>query len=281
MSKDRTFYLYYPGNKFPSISLTGTRCKLNCGHCGSHYLTHMVAAEDPASLLVICKRLDSEGAAGVLISGGCDSAGKIELSRFFGSFKKIKDETGLSLNLHTGLLDQDEIEKLKTSGIDAVSFDLVGDPNVITDIYHLKHKPEDYLTCLKALMEMNIRVVPHICIGLSFGSIAGELNALRMLAQAPPKRLIFIIFIPTKGTRMENILPPSKEAVYEVIANAKELLPKTELVLGCMRPRRPERYETAAVSAGVTGVVLPSSELVTKLEEDGVQIIKLEQCCAL
>jgi uncharacterized radical SAM superfamily protein len=281
MARKKILKCYYPGKSFPAISITGTKCQLNCGHCGKHYLESMLPATDPETLLSLCEDLWKDGAAGVLISGGCDRTGKLDLDDFFGVFSKIKENTGLTLNLHTGLLGDEDIKRLAECGIDVVSFDMVGDRFVISEIYHLDNKPEDYIDSMVGLMKLNVNVVPHICIGLAGDSIAGELKALEMLAKTPPHRLIFIIFIPTKGTSMEHQKPPSVELVHEVITNARSFLPETELLLGCMRPRSPERYETTAIEAGVHGIVLPSNDLINKLKEDGWEIIKLQVCCAV
>jgi uncharacterized radical SAM superfamily protein len=241
----------------------------------------MIAAEKPTKLFELCETLWSEGAKGVLISGGCDRNGRINLAPFYESLARIKRETDLIINLHTGLLDYDDVSKIASNGIDVVSFDLVGDPSVISNVYNLKHEPKDYYDCILSLQDAKVSVVPHICIGLNEGSISGELDAVKMLKPFQPGRLIFIIFIPTRGTKMSNAKPPAVEMVSEVIKTARAVLPSTELLLGCMRPRRPERYELSAVESGIDGLVLPSAETLRLLQDKGYAIEKHEQCCAV
>jgi uncharacterized radical SAM superfamily protein len=228
-----------------------------------------------------CLKLWDHGATGALISGGCDSSGKLDFKPFYDALSKIKKNTGLILNLHTGLLGEEEIAELSRINVDVVSFDLVLDKNVIRNVYHLNYTPEDYLNCLKGLLEADIRVVPHICIGLNPDAEDNDVRSLDAIKEFELKRLIFIIFIPTKGTKMEAVLSPSVESVSKYISHAKEIMPKTELVLGCMRPRRPERYELTAVSAGVNGIVLPSQETLKILTEKGWVFNRFEECCSI
>lgn len=278
---EKTINLYYPGKKFPAISLTGSECELNCSHCGGHYLRSMISATDPDQFYKTCINLYNKGAGGVLISGGCDRLGRIALEPFFDAIQRVKSETGMKLNLHTGLIEPEDANKIAEIKIDALSFDLVGDSSVLKKVYRVAHSPDDYREVLDILLSKRIEVVPHICIGLSPGEIKGELHSIDMLKNYDLSKLIFIIFIPTKGTRMENSKPPSTESVSEVFRYAKNNLKNTELILGCMRPRRPERYEITALTAGATGIVLPSEMVIKSLNAGGWTLIRKEQCCAI
>lgn len=281
MTEKKILHAYYPGKKFPAVSITGKSCGLNCSHCGGHYLDSMISATDPEKLYDTCKRISEEGGTGILLSGGCDDKGKIDINPFYSTLRQVKKELSLTINIHTGLLGSEEIEELSRIKIDTVSFDLVADDSVISDVYHLENKIDDYYNCLKSMQDAGLEVVPHICIGLNPDSNSGELKAIDLLKEFRPERLIFIVFIPTKGTPMENMNAPEPDNVSEVISYAKSQLPGTELVLGCMRPRRPRQYEAIALDAGIDGIVLPSKRFVEELKNEGWQIIMEEKCCAL
>ena len=281
MTEEKKMNIYYPGKNFPAISITGHRCKLGCGHCGGHYLKSMLAATEPELLYDTCKRLNDDGAKGVLISGGCDQSGQLDLERFYETIARIKKDTGLVINIHTGLIGENVAKQMADAGVDVVSFDLVGEQEVLKNVYGINRQPDEYKHALSTLLKKGLEVVPHICIGLNPGSIEGELKSVEMLKDLGISKLIFIIFIPTKGTRMENEEPPSTDQVREVLMYATKHLPGTEILLGCMRPRRPERYEFTAIEAGVSGIVLPSNETIKALEDDGWDLIRKEQCCAI
>src|SRR5271157_4359798 len=50
-----------PSN-FSSISVTGTRCALNCRHCGGKVLETMHSAIAPEDLFALCSKLKRDGA---------------------------------------------------------------------------------------------------------------------------------------------------------------------------------------------------------------------------
>ncbi len=68
---------------FIPVSITGTQCALDCDHCKGQLLKHMKSASNPESLFQICADLAKKNAKGVLVSGGCDSAGKVPLTDFY------------------------------------------------------------------------------------------------------------------------------------------------------------------------------------------------------
>lgn len=91
MGKEIRFY--YPLPRFPSISVTGNRCSLNCKHCAGRYLKQMKAAQRPEALKKLLKNLNEHGATGCLISGGSDKNGSIPLSEFYDVLSWAKRET--------------------------------------------------------------------------------------------------------------------------------------------------------------------------------------------
>ena len=60
------------------------------------------------------------------------------------------------------------------------------------------------------------------------------------------------------------------------------MLPKTPLVLGCVRPKGKHRHETdiLALKAGVDAVAFPSEEAVKYAEEQGYKLSFSSYCCA-
>ena len=62
-----TVIAYYPGNDFPSISVTGTRCDQMCEHCRAVHLRGMIAAEDVESFSNLAQSLAKKGCKGYLL----------------------------------------------------------------------------------------------------------------------------------------------------------------------------------------------------------------------
>ncbi len=274
---------FYPGNKFPAISITGTQCALHCKHCNKQYLGSMISAETPEKLWEACKNLAREGAVGCLISGGYNDQAMLPFSKFLPTLKKIKEKTNLILNIHTGLVDKDLAFQLGEVGIDTVSFDIVGDRQTIEEIYGLNKTPEQYLQSLTYLKDSRIlSLVPHICVGLKGGVLSGELNALRLIKEIAPTLIVLLGLIPTANTPLQSI-PPSAKNLAKIMATARLLFPTTPLSLGCMRPGKMIRsqIDLYAIQAGINRIEIPTPKAVQFAIQHGLRIRKHEFCCGV
>jgi uncharacterized radical SAM superfamily protein len=267
---------------FPSISITGASCALNCKHCNSRVLNTMFPAPTPKKLFDLCTTLQKEGAVGCLISGGCLPDGSVPLDRFIDSIAKIKRELALTIVVHTGVIDLPMAKKLKEAGIDAALIDIIGSDDTIREIYGLDVKVADYDRSLKALQESGLAFVPHVLAGLHYGELRGEFQALKVISKYSPSAVITIAFMPIRGTSMETVSPPAPEDVAAVLATARLMMPHVPVVLGCMRPKGKHRIATdkLAVTAGVNAVAFPAKEAIQWAESSGLEITFSSLCCS-
>lgn len=278
----RTIECFYPGDSFPAISITGRACSLDCKHCGRKYLEGMLPATTPEELLGVAEALAQRGANGFLLSGGADSSGKVKLADFAGAIKEIKSSSDLKVNAHIGLTSTDDINALVDSGIDAFSVDVYGSDDTIREVLGLSFRAGDYLRILEDLERAGAKMVaPHICIGIHEGKIRGEFNAIKALESYAPKTLILISLIPTKGTAYQQVVAPSAQDILSVVRRARESLPRTRLMLGCMRSKLDRSNECDLVEAGLDGIVLPAASTVEKLAAEGYRIRRRAVCCSL
>jgi lipoyl synthase len=249
------------------ISLTGDHCDLQCAHCGGQYLHHMQP--------VWKARVDD--ATSALISGGCDPDGRVPVMQYLDSIRQIRP--GRRLNWHVGLIDKDEMQAIAPY-VDVISFDVVGDTETIREVYGLNKTPADYAAAY-TMLRRHARVVPHITIGLRGGQIGHERGAMDMLAQAGLDALVFIVLIPTPGTRYADCSPPDVDEVALLLAEARQRFPTIPLQLGCMRPRRAYRaqLDPLAVQAGANIIVSPAREGRAKAAELGLEVVKTRECC--
>ncbi|MFW9830572.1 MAG: hypothetical protein ACFFD8_02225 [Candidatus Thorarchaeota archaeon] len=281
----RHITLYIPGSHFPSISITGTQCQLNCQHCNSHFLHQMDPVTQPTELVNYCQKLAKRNGTGCLISGGCDSDGTVPLAPFLPALTKIKQSTNLYLNVHTGFLNYTMAHQLAKTNIDCASVDVVGDERTLHEIYGLTHRSiEDYTTTLKALKSSQLSVAPHVCVGLYHGQLSGELSALQIIhSNIQPRLLVIIALMSTSGTRLANTTPVNPVDVARVCALARLRFPKCEIALGCMRPRGAVRrqMEQLAIKAGITRLVLPTRSTIKYLEENQFTLSTKRACCVV
>lgn len=273
---------FYPGSSFPAVSVTGNECALNCRHCSRKYLEGMIPARSPDDLIALAEVLAERGAKGFLLSGGADPGGKVNLAPFAPAIEAIKSTTDLKINAHVGLTPPEELGLLVSSGVDSFSVDVYGDDGAIREVLGLDARADDYLKVIKDLDRLGAQVVaPHICVGIHGGKPSGELRAVELLKGLEPRTLILISLIPTRGSAYEGVPAPGAGLVRSVIERAREELPATKLLLGCMRSKLDRGPEYDLVRAGLDGIVLPATRTVEKLKNDGYVVKRKATCCAL
>jgi uncharacterized radical SAM superfamily protein len=139
----------------------------------------------------------------------------------------------------------------------------------------------EYGATLRYLVDGGANVAPHVCVGLHYGEIKGERIALEMAAEVKPETVVFISFIPTVGTPMSDLLPPSIETVAGLVSEAAKLCRDSEISLGCMRSRGyKDELDWKAIEAGASRIALASQSTEKRAKKAGYIIEKLEGCCA-
>jgi len=242
----------------------------------------MEPANSPEDFVTLCKGLVSDGARGILISGGCDADGSIlDLKEYLPAIREAH-EMGLIIKLHTGLVDRGTAESIAEAGVDIASMEMVGEAGTVEHIFGIGASPEDYLATFRALRDGGIpHICPHVCVGLHDGELKGELKAVEMLAShIRISTLAIIVLRPTKGTVLENLAPPTGGEVKKVVSHARALLPDTKIILGSLRPRASleSRFdiELGALDGGVDGIEVPSNELLAEAGRRGLEIRRIE-----
>jgi len=267
---------------FPSVSVTGSFCSLKCKHCGGKVLNTMLPALTPQRLVEVCTEVKANGGVGCLISGGCLPDGSVPLDRFVDAIAEVKKTLDLTVVVHTGVIDTSLARRLGEVGVDAALIDIIGSDETIREVYQLNVSVADYDRSLQALHESGLPLVPHVLVGLHYGELKGELEALRMIAKYSPSAVIVIALMPIHGTLMEAATPPIPLDIARVLVAARLMLPKTPLVLGCMRPKGKHKAETdvLAVKAGVNAIAFPADQAIQLAESMQLETSFSSLCCS-
>ncbi len=279
----RNVNFYFTGNRFPAISLTGGSCALSCKHCEGHMLDGVHWARKNKELVRKVVSFEKRGALGCLITGGCRPDGTVPIDEFTDAIMTLKRETGLFLLAHTGIIDYSSAKALKEAGLDGVSLDIVGNAMTTKKVYGIEIGPEKYKSSLVSLEKVGFEVIsPHICVGLDFGNVFHELEALEIISSIAPTTIEIIALMPIRGTPMENFLPNPMD-VAKIIAIAQLCFPKTPITLGCAHSRGSGRaqIEELALNAGVSSIALPTPKTEKLALEMGYDTTKIETCCAV
>lgn len=269
---------------WPAISITGGDCKLQCDHCKAKILDPMIPARTPDALWRTVNELIADGARGMLLTGGSNHRNEVEYGDYYPTIRRIKDEfPGFKIALHTALVDEDIALCMEQSGIDAAMMDVIGAQETITNVYHLRRSVDDFERTLETLVASRMKVVPHIVIGLHYGKLLGEWNALEMVKRHLPDALVLVVVMPFYAPVKRPFVTPDGHDVGRFFLDARRTLPELPLLLGCARPPGVTKVQidTYAVLAGLDGIAHPSDgsvELAARLER---RVRVTPACCSI
>ncbi|MCB2226119.1 MAG: hypothetical protein KQH53_05525 [Desulfarculaceae bacterium] len=277
------FTAYGRTGRYPAVSITGKTCALGCDHCRGNLLKTMRAATNADKLYALGKKLAASGQEGMLISGGSDPRGRLPWGKVLPAIEKLAVETDLILTAHVGRIDRETARALKAAGVRQALVDVVGSEGTAQRVLHLADGLAGQSETLEACREAGLELAPHIILGLDHGHLHGEEHALELVAGLEPKRVVFVVLMPLKGTPMAGAEPPSVNEVAEFLATARERLPHIRQHLGCARPRGRYRREldALAVRAGINALAIPSDGALDQARELGVEVSFRDTCCSL
>lgn len=269
---------------FPVFSVTGSACALNCEHCRSKILESMIPAESPEILDRRVRALADAGSlAGFLLSGGSNRRNEINYARYLPVVARLKREfPALQVAVHTGLLDEPRARAMADAGINVAMIDVIGADETISEVYHLDRPVADFEASLAALTRTSMRIVPHIVIGLHFGTVLGERRALDICAAHPIDALVLVVVMPIHAPTGRFREPPLGDVV-EIMRAARSHLENKRVTLGCARPfglyRR--KLDAYAVMAGIDAIAFPSEGTLALARGIARPLVQNHACCAM
>ena len=271
-------------NSFPAFSITAAACGLNCDHCQKKILEPMIPATDPRMLDDKVRRLiESEGLNGFLLSGGSNRRNEIKYERYLPVVEGLKrDFPQLKVAIHSALLDEPRAKSMESAGVDTVMMDVIGSVETIREVYKLDRPVEDFEATLAALCSTSMEVTPHIVIGLHYGRILGEANALDIVSRYPVTALVLVVIMPfyAKPGTFET---PDTRDVGRIFGEARSRLADRQVLLGCARPPGMHKRVTDAyaVMAGLDGIAFPADGAVAVAHSIGRPFEQAHSCCSI
>jgi hypothetical protein len=195
----------------------------------------------------------------------------------------VKTELGIEVVVHTGLVSEKTAQSLAEAQIDAAMLDVIGDERVSREVYHIENGPEKMRHSLDLLESLMIPTVPHVLVGLDYGRLTGEIEALEMIAQGSPAALVIIALSPIRKTAMEGVAPPSPEDIGRILTIARLGMRNIPSLLGCARPMGQHKIDTDmfAVRSGTNGIALISQQGVDLARDLGLEPVFMDVCCSL
>ncbi len=134
---------------------------------------------------------------GFLLSGGSNRRNEIPYERYYPVVEALKrDFPAMKIAIHTALTDERGARAMESAGVDTAMMDVIGADETIRDVYHLDRPVEDFEATLAALCSTSMEVSPHIVIGLHYGRMLGETNALDIVSRHPVAALVLVVVMP-------------------------------------------------------------------------------------
>lgn len=269
--------------RFLPVSVTGSACALSCDHCQTKVLSGMAGIPAGESLFDVAARMKAGGSEGLLVSGGSTRAGGVPLTPHLTDVPRIRDELGMKVIVHSGVVSPALADRLAAAGVDGVMLDIIGADETISEVYHLDLTTADFKQSLAVLADNGLRIIPHIVLGLHYGKFLGEYHALDMVTEFPVSTLILVVLVPLLGTPMAHLPPPATEDVTSFFALAREAAPEIPVNLGCARPMGAVKVDLdqAAVDLGLNGIAYPADGVIGYAESKGITANRYEYCCSL
>lgn len=269
--------------RFLPVSVTGSACALQCDHCQSKVLDGMISVRAGSDLFELARELKAHGSEGLLVSGGSGRNGTVPHLPHLVHVPRIRDELGMKVIVHSGVVTPELAAGLAKAGVDGVMLDIIGADETIRDVYHLDLTVADFDRSLALLAREGLRIIPHIVLGLHYGQFLGEHHALEMVARHPVSTLILVVLVPLVGTPMADLPPPPEHDVTAFFGAARAAMPRTKVNLGCARPLGPMKVtlDEAAVDTGLNGIAYPADGIIDYARSRGLAPKLFEYCCSL
>jgi uncharacterized radical SAM superfamily protein len=271
-------------NSFPSFSITGGACGLNCDHCQAKILEPMIPATSPEVLDMKVRHLvHTQDLQGFLLSGGSSRRNEIRYERYYPVVERLKrDFPAMRIAIHTALTDERGARAMEAAGVDTAMMDVIGAEDTIREVYHLDRPVEDFEATLAALCATSMEITPHIVIGLHYGRLLGEARALDIVSRHPVNALVLVVIMPFYAAPGLFATPETSD-VGRVFLEARRRLPEAQVLLGCARPPGMHKRVTDAyaVMAGLDGIAFPADGTVAVAAAVGRPFTQEHACCAI
>lgn len=271
-------------NAWPAVSITGGDCKLRCDHCQAKVLAPMIPARTPEALWRVVNEIIADGARGMLLTGGSNHRDEVEYDPYYPVIRRIKDEyPAFRIAVHTALMERGQARRMEEAGVDVAMMDVIGAQDTVRQVYHLKRPVADFERTLENLVATNMKIVPHIVLGLHYGRFLGEYDALEMIARHRPHAVVLVVAMPLYAPPRRPFAVPDPGEVGRFFLQARERLPDIPLLLGCARPqgRVKALMDAYAVMAGLDGMAHPSEGIVELAVRLGRHVRVTPACCSI
>lgn len=263
------------------LSVKTGACPEDCRYCSqsAHYKTglnkeNLLPLE---TVIAQAKVAKANGASRFCIGAAWRSLPKKESLQIVAIIKSVK-ALGLETCATLGMLDDEQVQQLKSAGLDYYNHNLDTSPEYYPSITTTRTY-QDRLETLERVHKAAIKVCCGGIIGMG-EKRSDRINLLLQLATMPyhPQSVPINLLIPIKGTPLEKVAPLDNFEFVRTIAVARLLMPTSFIRLSAGRTTMSEEMQALCFLAGANSLFLGEKLLTTEnpaIESDKQFLAKL------
>ena len=252
---------HFCNRTFDSCSIINARsghCPENCKWCAqsAHYHTRIETydAIPEEEAMTIARHNESQGIKRLsLVTSGRSVRGE-ELDYFCDLYRRMGRETSLQLCASMGLLNRENLQKLKAAGVKRYHCNLETASSYFPELC-TTHTSEQKKETIRTAQELGMEICSGGIIGMGETmrqriELAFELKELGVCS------VPMNILIPIPGTPLEHIAPIGDEDILVTIALFRFVLPHAFIRFAGGRARLSRETQRQALRAGVNGLLM-------------------------
>jgi len=261
------------------ISAKTGKCSENCKYCAqsSHYRTnienHSLLSIEEIRKAAIDAKNNGATKFGIVTSG--KSPDKEDFEQIIKTIEMLSDVKGLSICCSLGILNEDQIKKLKDIGIKRYHHNINTCRSFYNDIC-TTHSFDERINTIKLVKKYGI----NLCCGVIIGM--GETREQRVetaleLADLNPVSVPVNFLNPIEGTPLENMHDAiNEEEILKTLAIFRIALPKALIrYAGGRSTRFSKIYQESGIKAGVNALLVGNYLTTTGISpEEDLDLVK-------
>lgn len=240
------------------INARAGKCSENCKWCAQsgHYHTDsdvhgIISAEETLQQALHDEKKGVKRFS--LVTSGRAVKGEA-LEKVCDHYRMLREKTGMELCGSLGLLDKEDLKKLKEAGMTRLHCNLETAPSYFSELV-TTHTIDDKVETIKEAMKLGF----DICSGGIIGM--GETRAQRVelaekLREVNPQSIPINILHPIKGTPLENVPLIDDDEILLTVALFRFMHPKAELRFSGGRARLSNATKLKAMRIGINSAIV-------------------------
>ncbi len=209
------------------------KCSENCKFCAQSAHNHTGAAVYPLlsaeEITAEAKKNDAQGVLRYSIVTSGKRLSDDEVEAMCEAVRQIRAETGISVCVSFGLLDQKQYEKLRDAGVTRVHNNLETSrrnfPNICTT-----HTYDDKIAAIRAAQAAGLTVCSGGIMGLG-ENVEDRIDMALTLRELDIHSVPVNVLNPISGTPLEHCIPLTEDEVRRIVAVYRFLLPDASIRL--------------------------------------------------